>query len=150
MPRKGKGPGGSPGGQQTGGPDAQPLPDLQGAPYGAETAARDSARAIPIPQVGGPPGGAASAGGAPPAGPGGDPLAAALAAMSRAPSTPPLYGESQRPDEPLTAGMSMGAGPGPEVLRNGGRATRTYRQLAQITGNPAFSRLAELAASRGR
>ena len=28
----------------------------------------------------------------------------------------PLYAPSQRPDEPITAGIPMGAGPGPEVL----------------------------------
>jgi len=28
----------------------------------------------------------------------------------------PLYAPTQRPDEPITAGITMGAGPGPEVL----------------------------------
>ena len=28
----------------------------------------------------------------------------------------PLFAPSQRPDEPITAGIPMGAGPGPEVL----------------------------------
>ena len=28
----------------------------------------------------------------------------------------PLFAPSQRPDEPITAGVAMGAGPGPEVL----------------------------------
>lgn len=28
----------------------------------------------------------------------------------------PLYAPTQRPDEPITAGISRGAGPGPEVL----------------------------------
>ena len=28
----------------------------------------------------------------------------------------PLFAPSQRPDEPVTAGIAMGAGPGPEVL----------------------------------
>ena len=28
----------------------------------------------------------------------------------------PLYAPSQRPEEPITAGIPMGAGPGPEVL----------------------------------
>jgi hypothetical protein len=40
-------------------------------------------------------------------------------AMGMAPSqTPvtPLYAPSQRPDEPVTSGIPMGAGPGPEVL----------------------------------
>ena len=40
-------------------------------------------------------------------------------AMGIAPSqTPvtPLYAPTQRPDEPITAGIAMGEGPGPEVL----------------------------------
>jgi hypothetical protein len=28
----------------------------------------------------------------------------------------PLYAPSQRPDEPITSGIPMGAGPGPEIL----------------------------------
>ena len=36
-------------------------------------------------------------------------------AAAQAPITP-LYAPSQRPDEPITAGIAMGAGPGPEVL----------------------------------
>ena len=37
------------------------------------------------------------------------------AAAAGAPVTP-LYAPTQRPDEPITAGIPMGAGPGPEVL----------------------------------
>ena len=41
-------------------------------------------------------------------------------AMGMAPSqverVTPLFAPSQRPDEPITAGIGMGAGPGPEVL----------------------------------
>jgi hypothetical protein len=37
------------------------------------------------------------------------------AAAQGAPVTP-LYAPTQRPDEPVTAGIPMGAGPGPEVL----------------------------------
>ena len=36
-------------------------------------------------------------------------------AATQAPVTP-LYAPTQRPDEPITAGIPMGAGPGPEVL----------------------------------
>jgi hypothetical protein len=31
-------------------------------------------------------------------------------------SITPLFAPSQRPDEPITAGIALGAGPGPEVL----------------------------------
>jgi hypothetical protein len=37
------------------------------------------------------------------------------AAQSAGPITP-LYAPSERPGEPVTAGIAMGAGPGPEVL----------------------------------
>ena len=36
-------------------------------------------------------------------------------AAAQAPVTP-LYAPTQRPDEPVTTGIAMGAGPGPEVL----------------------------------
>jgi len=36
-------------------------------------------------------------------------------AAAQAPVTP-LFAPTQRPDEPITAGIPMGAGPGPEVL----------------------------------
>ena len=36
-------------------------------------------------------------------------------AAAQAPVTP-LYAPTQRPEEPITAGIPMGAGPGPEVL----------------------------------
>jgi len=37
--------------------------------------------------------------------------------MGMAPSQiTPLYAPSERPDEPITAGIAMGEGPGPEVL----------------------------------
>ena len=37
------------------------------------------------------------------------------AAAAQTPVTP-LYAPTQRPEEPITAGIPMGAGPGPEVL----------------------------------
>jgi hypothetical protein len=36
-------------------------------------------------------------------------------AAAQAPVTP-LYAPTERPEEPITAGIAMGAGPGPEVL----------------------------------
>ena len=46
-------------------------------------------------------------------------------APSQQPVTP-LFAPSQRPDEPITAGIAMGAGPGPEVLG----MTRTAEKLS--------------------
>ena len=37
-------------------------------------------------------------------------------APSQMEAVTPLYAPSQRPDEPITAGIAMGEGPGPEVL----------------------------------
>lgn len=45
----------------------------------------------------------------------GMPAAEVRNAAAQAPVTP-LFAPSQRPDEPITAGIAMGAGPGPEVL----------------------------------
>jgi hypothetical protein len=46
--------------------------------------------------------------------------------------------------------MATGPGPGPEVLRNGDRVARTFRLLAEVTGDAAFSDLYEQALMRGR
>lgn len=46
-------------------------------------------------------------------------------AVAQEPVTP-LFAPSQRPDEPITAGIAMGAGPGPEVLG----MTRTVEKLS--------------------
>jgi hypothetical protein len=51
-----------------------------------------------------------------------------LSAQGMAPSQmekiTPLYAPSQRPDEPITAGSIMGAGPGPEALGMNAAAPR--------------------------
>ena len=61
-----------------------------------------------------------------------------------------LYAPTQRPTEPITAGLPIGAGPGPEVIRTGDRVARTFRLMADVTGDPRFEQLADLAARRGR
>lgn len=61
-----------------------------------------------------------------------------------------LYAATQRPSEPLTAGLPVGPGAGPEVVRTGDRVTRTFRMMADITGDPRFQQLADLASRRGR
>ena len=61
------------------------------------------------------------------------------------PAGPPSLGApTQRPFEPLTAGLATGPGPGPEILPgNGDRVATVYEKLAAATGDP---RIAELAA----
>jgi len=76
-------------------------------------------------------------------------MAAGIQAAQRMAPPQSLYAPTQRPGEPITAGMPMGAGPGPEVTRTGDRVARTYRLIADITGNPRFQELADLAAGQG-
>jgi hypothetical protein len=44
----------------------------------------------------------------------------------------PLYAPSQRPDEPVTAGIAMGPGPGPEALGVAPMRQRTSDALAKM------------------
>jgi hypothetical protein len=84
---------------------AVPIAAASGQTYGAKKAQMDAQRAMPI---------------APP------PASAMPAALSGPPSRPvpgqmpgevvPLDAPSQRPNEPLTAGLPVGPGAGPEVL----------------------------------
>lgn len=60
----------------------------------------------------------------------------------------PLAGDTQRPDEPVTAGAALGTGPGPEALsrpgaRFGRPAPRTpLQQLAEQLDDPYLRSLA--------
>lgn len=92
-------------------------------------------------------------GGPPPTGgPPQDPrqrLAMALQSMQRMAPPQGLTAPTQRPMDPITSGMPFGPGPGPDALRTGDRVSRTLRLLADVSGDPGFSDLADLAA-RGR
>jgi len=44
----------------------------------------------------------------------------------------PLFAPSERPDEPITAGIPMGAGPGPEALMMGKQTIKTSDTLAKM------------------
>lgn len=153
MPRtgKGRGPGGAPGGQQNGGYGAASIEAMGGRPYGEEAAMADAAATVrpgPSPAPSTP---VASPAAAPPAAPDRRQLIEqAMRQAGRMRPTTPLFAASERPNEPFTAGMSMGAGPGPEVLSRGNRVSRTLQQMAAHSGNPRFAELAALAASRGR
>ena len=66
----------------------------------------------------------------------------------------PLYAPSQRPDEPITSGIAMGDGPGPEVLgiNTGVPAESLSNILAQMLPydtNGEIATLYEQAVSRG-
>lgn len=52
---------------------------------------------------------------------------------------------TRRPDEPLTAGLPIGPGPGPEALRMPPRerpGVRFLSRLTELTGDPYFAELA--------
>lgn len=115
-------------------------------------------RAVPLPDMRAP-GAAASpppAPGAPlPAGnppvPSADPRAAAMqAAMGMTAGPGLLTGETARPNEPVTAGLATGPGPGPEALAPGDRVARTLERLAALSGDPGAAELAAWARLLGR
>lgn len=95
--------------------------------YGAHQASIAAQQAMPLPQT-------QSASAAPPvpASPGGGgALAQALAqAQAMAPPQGGLLAPSNRPSEPVTAGLPIGPGPGPEAL--GGMANMNASGLAEL------------------
>lgn len=144
MPRKRKAP--SPGNQ--GGYGAQPAQAPTGMGYGEHQSSIKAQQAVPLAQVvpmTGTPGPIQ----APPSDPA-QRLSMAVDAARRLRPPSPLSGPSQRPGEPLTAGMATGPGPGPEVLRTGDRVARTLRLLSEVTGDATFAQLYEQSLLRGR
>lgn len=73
--------------------------------------------------------------------------AAIQAAQELQSQTGLLRQPTTKPDEPLTAGLLTGPGPGPEVLgtRFGNPTAATLYKLSQITGDPLFANLARRA-----
>lgn len=64
----------------------------------------------------------------------------------------PLYAPSQRPDEPITSGIPLGDGPGPEVLGSMQRPEALSQILAQMLPydtNGEIAALYEQAVTRG-
>ena len=59
---------------------------------------------------------------------------------------PDLFAPTTRPDEPVTAGMPFGPGPGPMVMPTADDAAMDrLRMLARATGSPSLLRLIEAA-----
>ena len=56
---------------------------------------------------------------------------AAAQAAPQAPITE-LYAPTQRPDEPITSGIALGAGPGPEVMGYAGQSEKLSDILSQM------------------
>jgi len=66
----------------------------------------------------------------------------------------PLFAPTQRPDEPITAGISLGAGPGPEALGMNSAApaeslSNILAQMLPYDTNGEIATLYEQAVSRG-
>ena len=78
--------------------------------------------------------------------------APAAAAVKNLPPITPLTAPSERPNEPLTAGMPFGAGPGPEVLGTQQPAqslSQTISKMLPFDTGGELSDLYEYLVSRG-
>jgi hypothetical protein len=130
------------------GAPAQPIAATAGQVYGAGVDQMAMQRNMPAPQTQG----QRPAGTAPPDSPADvavpvDRAAALAAAQSLRGQTGLLTSPTTRPNEPITAGLSRGPGPGPEAMvgRQGSPAGEMLRHLTQLTGNPYFAELADKA-----
>lgn len=126
----------------------QPLTAVPtGQPYGAHKAEEDFIRSAPmqaVPPVQTP---------APQASGGTFDQQVAAMRAAPAPNVVPLTAPTQRPNEPLTAGMATGPGAGPEVLGIQPRRTRYADVLASLAASsrdPAWSELADAARRLGQ
>jgi hypothetical protein len=67
-------------------------------------------------------------------------------------SVTPLYAPSQRPDEPITSGIALGPGPGPEIMGGApmqGRLSDTLAQLLPFDTTGEITILYQEALARG-
>jgi hypothetical protein len=126
-------------GEQMAAQAEMPLPQNR-APGGAPSAPAGA----PVEDPAAPPGSI----GPPPEGGGGDPMAALLAEAAAAPAPPgTLDAPTAFPDEPITAGLDVGEGPGPEALMapEVNRTAETLSIIAEVTGDPRIMDLARQA-----
>lgn len=130
-----------------------PVRTAPGQTYGAAQAQAEAQRAVPMAPQPSPVPGAA-----PPPGPGATPPPLPSGAPAQAPIAPGAFGPidrpTERPHEPVTAGIASGAGPGPEVLptaaqMTGNTLSSTLAQLAQQSNSPAIRALAMHAQAAG-
>lgn len=61
----------------------------------------------------------------------------------------PLFAPSQRPDEPITAGMPFGPGANPKPQQTQGRLTSTLEKLIQYDNSSRLRAFYQMALSRG-
>lgn len=139
-------------GTQPGGGGGPPLgagaPLAPGKPYGENLGLAQGLAAVPLDGAGPGPVSPSGPGPAPPGVAGGNPLAGALQAALGA-SPPPAGGllrPTERPHEPLTAGLSTGDGPGPEMLdHTPNPVVDTLARVATLTGDPTLAAIADRA-----
>lgn len=130
-----------------------PVPNVPtGLPYGQAQELERQRAALPAATTN-----PSTAAGGPPAAPPVDPRQRmqavadqAVAAMQqRQYPGPILTRPSARTDEPVTAGLPVGAGPGPEALgAPRGRVADELARIARLTGDPVMAQYAEDAAAR--
>lgn len=75
-----------------------------------------------------------------------DPTLLALAQQFD-PGITPLGAPTDRPNEPVTTGLSTGPGPGPEIFKNPSRnqrAAEVLRMLSFSSGNESYASLADM------
>lgn len=126
-----------------------------GLPYGQHQALQQAQQQMPVsgPATPGmPPGGAP---GIPPMAP--DHPQVLQAAQGFNPPIQPLTRPSERPHEPVTSGIPLGAGPGPEALnhpsptaQNAGSLSALLAQIALQSGSNQIAHLAQDAAAKGQ
>lgn len=124
----------------------QPIQVPTGRAYGEARAIEESQRAVPLPQQAAPPPAPAQTPAAQP-----NVQRPDIEQILREYQMPAarLAGPSQRPTEPITAGLMAGAGPGPEVLGQRTTISNAYRQLATDTADPDIAYLADLVGRLG-
>lgn len=117
--------------------DTQPIRTATGQPYGAAGQQAAAQRVIPLPDRRG-------SGETPAAGPPGQGAPAGPAARQ----VPDVYGPTDFPDEPVTAGAALGPGsPSMEPLLPEDRLAK-IRAAYMMFPDPALARLLELAESK--
>ncbi len=128
-----------------------------GQPYGEATDQIQAQNVIPLPQKAPPSASGGAPSGPPATGTDANAVDPAMAAIQAALGTPPPSGSlgapSTRPTEPITAGLSVGPGPGPEVRGPSkalaGTVADTFRMLWELTGNQVYLQMAQQAQQQG-
>ena len=120
----------------------QPVKAAPGGEYGSVTALKGGQKVIPLPNAQAP---------APPSAPAPTPPAGAGGGAAVEPGSLGFDAPTQRPGEPVTAGLPIGPGPGPEALNLPNDSATTAAQLRTMYAtvpaaqNNDFLRVVELA-----